>query len=615
MNFPMDFKAYHALSFPLEQEELDTQQLKQLQKNIQFCRDVLIFFTAIAEAKGLGGHTGGAYDIVPEMLIVDGFMKGSDRILPLYFDEAGHRVALQYLMAVLNGELEANRLLHYREFDSKLPGHPERHFTPGIHFSSGRLGHLWSYVNGVALAHPDKIVFLWGSDGSQQEGNNAEAARMAVAQQLSVKLIIDDNDVTIAGHPSIYMPGFQIAKTLQGHGLFVDEGDGEALASLYQRIHKALHRLGPVALVNKRKMAVGIPCLEGTPHAHDVIKASQAIEYLEKRGYTEAVQTLKTTKSTKKSFSFQGSSLHYDKNREVFGKVLAQILSTLSPEERLARVRVLDSDLSGSCGLALIQKQFPEIYIASGIMERNNYAAAAGFGSSPETQGIFATFSAFLEMLLSEITMARLNESNVLAHFSHAGVDDSLKEQAPTALYFPADPLQMKAVLESVFWEKGLRFIFSTRSAVPEILKEDGTPFFGKGYTFEKGKDEVIREGSAGYFISYGEMLYRTLDAVDRLRQSGIPVGLINKVSLTACDENTLRRVGTSPLAFVIESQNHFTGLGIRYGSWLLERGYPPQYRYLGSARLGNGGLWEQIPHQNLDPDSLIHYFKTQFRR
>jgi transketolase N-terminal domain/subunit len=80
--------------------------------------------------------------------------------------------------------------LHYREANSKLPGHPELGLTPGVKFSSGRLGHMWPLVNGVALANRDKAVFCLGSDGSQQEGNDAEAARLAVAQRLNVKLLI-----------------------------------------------------------------------------------------------------------------------------------------------------------------------------------------------------------------------------------------------------------------------------------------------------------------------------------------------------------------------------------------------------------------------------------------
>ncbi|MEK7484719.1 MAG: transketolase, partial [Planctomycetota bacterium] len=186
MKFPLALEAFQPLKLDMDQKELSMEQEKILKANIQLCRDAIVFFTAVAEAKGLGGHTGGAYDVVPEVLIADGFVSGSDRFFPVYFDEAGHRVALQYLIAVLHRHLPADALLHYREFGFKLPGHPERHFTPGIDFSSGRLGHLWPYVNGVALANPQKIIFLLGSDGSQQEGNEAEAARFAVSQKLSV---------------------------------------------------------------------------------------------------------------------------------------------------------------------------------------------------------------------------------------------------------------------------------------------------------------------------------------------------------------------------------------------------------------------------------------------
>jgi hypothetical protein len=38
------------------------------------------------------------------------------------------------------------------------------------------------------------------------EGDNAEAARLCVAKELNVKVLVDDNNVTIAGHPNEYMP-------------------------------------------------------------------------------------------------------------------------------------------------------------------------------------------------------------------------------------------------------------------------------------------------------------------------------------------------------------------------------------------------------------------------
>ncbi len=60
-----------------------------------------MFFTALAGAKGLSGHTGGAYDTVPEMTIVRAFIANGAPIVPIFYDEAGHRVATQYLLCVL----------------------------------------------------------------------------------------------------------------------------------------------------------------------------------------------------------------------------------------------------------------------------------------------------------------------------------------------------------------------------------------------------------------------------------------------------------------------------------------------------------------------------------
>ena len=626
--FPIDLSAYKSLTLDPNNSSLTDQQRKDLQANIQLCRDAIVFFTATGAAKGVGGHTGGPYDTVPEVMILDAFFRGNpDKFVPIFFDEAGHRVGTQYLMAVLHGELPAEKLLHYREAHSQLPGHPELGLTPGVKFSSGRLGHLWPYVNGLAMAHPDKIVFCLGSDGAQQEGDDAEAARFAVAHNLNVKLIIDDNDVTIAGHPSVYQPGYEISRTLNGHGLATISGDGEELDSLYSRLCQAVSKDGPIAVINKRKMCVGIEGLEGSTHGHDVISVDLAIAYLEKRGQNEAANYLKGIPKLKNSYVYLGSGKQMGSNRNIFGDTVVSVLSSMNEEERKKKVLCVDSDLEGSCGLAQIRKAYPEIFISGGIMERANFSAASGFGMEKGKQGIFATFSAFLEMCISEITMARLNGSNVLCHFSHAGIDDmadntchfglnnffadnGLEEGDETRLYFPADANQMTACVEKVFFDSGMRFIFSTRSKVPNILDTKGKDFYGDHYQFIPDKDEVIREGTAGYIVSFGESLYRALDAVERLKQEGVDVGLINKPTLNVVDEEMINKIGRSPFVMVVESFNRRNGLGSRFGSWLLERGLTPKYAYLGTYREGCGGLWEQFPHQGIDPEGIISHVK-----
>jgi transketolase C-terminal domain/subunit len=373
-------------------------------------------------------------------------------------------------------------------------------------------------------------------------------------------------------------------------------------------------------------MCPGIVGLEGSTHGHDVVSVKVALEYLESHGQQAAADHLRTVQAPKNDAVFLGSSDKWDANRNVFGDACVEVLGRLTEAERIAKVRVVDSDLEGSCGLFKIHKAFPEVFISSGIMERGNFSAAAGFGMAAGKQGIFGTFSAFLEMLMSEITMARLNNSNVLSHFSHSGIDDmadntchfglnnmfadnGLSDGYDTKLYFPADPLQMKACVNAIFFDPGLRFVFSTRSKVPTILGSDGNEFFGGDYKFVPGKDEIIREGTAGYIVSFGEALYRSLDAVERLKQQGVDVGLINKPTLNVIDEDMLTKLGKSPKVLVVESFNRKTGLGSRMGTWLLERGYTPKYAHIATHKEGCGGLWEQFPHQGIDPAGIMASF------
>jgi transketolase len=624
--FPIDLHALKPLQLDPAVSHLTDTEKSSLQHNIQLCRDAIVFFTALAGAKGLSGHTGGAYDTVPEVMILRAFIASGAPMVPIFYDEAGHRVATQYLLSVLNGDMPAWRLLHYREFNSALPGHPEKLLTPGIEFSSGRLGHLWAFCNGVALANPGKAVILLGSDGSQMEGDDAEAARLMLGKHLNVKVMIDDNNVTIAGHPQEYMVGYDLSRTLSGYGLTTETTMGEDLDALYVDLCRMFRDDHPHALIIKRPMAPGIEGVEGSPEAHEAVKADVATRYLEKRGcYGAAIEMLRAAKPDRSPLKYRGSS-GVGKNRDDFGKIINELLDGMSMEQRLASVRVFDNDLEGSCGLRHIRKKHPEIYVRGGIMERGNFSAAAGFGSSAGKQGIFGTFSAFLEMCVSEITMARLNFSNVLAHFSHSGVDDMgdntchfgingmyadggvtpNHSKDTTRLYFPVDQHQFAACVKRIYQDAGLRFVFSTRAPVPDILDIDGKPLY-QGCLFEPGKDYIVREAplGGGYVVATGETVYRALDAVISLQEKGIRVGLINKPTLNVVDAEMMKALSIAPFVLVVEGWNVKTGLGSRFGSYLLQAGFKGKYNHVGTHKEGSAGQWQQMGYQGLDPQGI----------
>ena len=80
----------------------------------------------------------------------------------------------------------------------------------------------------------------------------------ASRKKLNVKVIVDDNNVTISGHPQQYMPGFDVAKTLAGPRAERRggrrRGHRQALRRAGDRVHA---RRARTRVVVKRKMAPG----------------------------------------------------------------------------------------------------------------------------------------------------------------------------------------------------------------------------------------------------------------------------------------------------------------------------------------------------------------------
>jgi transketolase C-terminal domain/subunit len=151
-----------------------------------------------------------------------------------------------------------------------------------------------------------------------------------------------------------------------------------------------------------------------------------------------------------------------------------------------------------------------------------------------------------------------------------------------------------------------LRFLFTTRAPVPDILDADGKPLY-ENCPFEPGKDYIVREAPAdgGYVIATGETVYRALDAVLSLNEQGVKVGLINKPTLNAIDGETMKRLSTVPFVLVAEGWNVKTGLGSRFGSHLLRAGFKGRYNHIGTHKEGCGGQWQQMGYQGLDPRGI----------
>ena len=278
MSFPIDLSQYRPVVLDPSRSELTADEASALRANVELCRDAIVLFTAVAGARGLGGHTGGAFDIVPELLIADGFMRGATRSCPICWDEAGHRVAAQYLLSVLRGTWSRSAAPIPR--GGRRPAGASR---AQFHARRGVL--VGSTGPPLALRQRRRPRRTRTSSAS----SSAPTARSRRAtppkprawrwpRSSNVKLLIDVNDVTIAGFPSDYMPGFDVGATLGRRGLAVRRRDGEDVEQLYAACSSDAHRR-PGRSPSTARWRPACPDIEGETHGHDVIARGSRTKY------------------------------------------------------------------------------------------------------------------------------------------------------------------------------------------------------------------------------------------------------------------------------------------------------------------------------------------------
>ena len=127
----------------------------------------------------------------------------------------GHGSMLQYALLHLSGyDLSLDDLRHFRQLESKTPGHPENFMTPGVETTTGPLGQGLANAVGFALAEKllaqrfnrpefevvDHRTWVFMGDGCLMEGISHEAASLAGTWGLH-KLVAfwDDNHISIDG--------------------------------------------------------------------------------------------------------------------------------------------------------------------------------------------------------------------------------------------------------------------------------------------------------------------------------------------------------------------------------------------------------------------------------
>jgi transketolase len=150
------------------------------------------------------GHPGGdfsATDIVATLYF--GVMnydsaKPSMAARDRFIMSKGHATGALYTALCAAGYFPEDWLATYMQPNSKLNGHPNRNYLPGVETNTGPLGHGMPVAVGIAIAgrlsNQSYRTFVLTGDGELQEGSNWEAAMTAGNRKLrNLTLIVDRN--------------------------------------------------------------------------------------------------------------------------------------------------------------------------------------------------------------------------------------------------------------------------------------------------------------------------------------------------------------------------------------------------------------------------------------
>ncbi|KAM0684019.1 Transketolase [Mitosporidium daphniae] len=197
----------------------------------------------------------------------------------------GHACALQYAMLFLLGfPLSLDDLKSFRQLNSKTPGHPECHFTPGVEVTTGPLGQGLANAVGLAVAEAhlaatfnkpgftifNNSTFCIVGDGCMQEGVSAEAFSLAGHLNLSRLIVIyDDNGIQIDGSTDLaFSEDVDSRMKSYGFKVFVVENGNTDLVAISNAISAAkANTCSPSFIRIKTMIGVG-SAHQGTEKVH-----------------------------------------------------------------------------------------------------------------------------------------------------------------------------------------------------------------------------------------------------------------------------------------------------------------------------------------------------------
>lgn len=289
-----------------------------------------------------------------------------------------------------------------------------------------------------------------------------------------------------------------------------------------------------------------------------------------------------------------------------------------------ASVVALCADLTESLKMDAFAKDYPDRFFQVGIAEANMIGIAAGLtigGKIPFT-GTFANFST--GRVYDQIRQSvAYSGKNVKICASHAGLtlgedgathqileDIGLMKMLPgMTVINTCDYNQTKAATLAIARHEGPVYLRFGRPVVPNFTPAD--------QNFEIGKAVMLNEGTDVTIIATGHMVWKAIEAGEKLAEQGISAEVINIHTIKPLDDAAiLKSVAKTKCVVTAEEHQMNGGLGDSVAQLLSRHTPAPQEFVAVNDSFGESGTPDQLMTKyGLDAVNIVEAAQKVMKR
>jgi transketolase len=528
----------------------------------------------------------------------------------------GHASPLVYGLFRAAGALSEEEFLTYRQFGSRLEGHPTP-ALPWVDVATGSLGQGLPIGVGLALAGKrlDRLPFrVWVicGDSEMAEGSMWEAIEHAAFYELdNLTAIIDVNRLGQRGET---MHGWDLSsysdrlRAFGWHAIEIDGHDVEQIDAAYREAEATTGK--PTAVVARTIKGKGYSKVEDTNGWHGKAVAEEAVEEL--GGVRNLTVDVRKPEAGERH-RFDPAAIDWPRyhvgSKVATRKAYGEALAALGGER--GDVVALDGEVSNSTYSEIFRDAHPERFFEMYIAEQQMIAAAVGMqvlGWKP----FASTFAAFMSRAYDFVRMAAISRATLKLCGSHAGV--SIGEDGPSQMaledlaafravngstvLYPCDGNQTAQLVRTMADLDGISFLRTTRADTEVIYEPDEE--------FAVGGSKVVRDAvdTDVTIVAAGITVHEALKAADELAADEISARVLDCYSVKPIDAETLRSLGTP----IVTVEDHWPegGLGEAVLAALADLEDPPRVVKLGVRDLPHSGKpAELLAAAGIDADAI----------